>query len=141
MLYLLQEVTIMIIVIERSIYMRYSKQREALVTLLKSTTTHPDAEWLYENLRLQHPNISLGTVYRNLRQLSENGDILELRDGNISHFDGDISKHHHIICTNCRAIYDLPESYVNPPTVFAEGFDVTGFELMFHGTCPNCKSI
>ena len=121
--------------------MRYSKQREALVTLLKSTTTHPNAEWLYENLRAQYPNISLGTVYRNLRQLAENGDILELRDGSVSHFDGDISNHHHILCTNCRAIYDLPENDVTPPHVFADGFDVTGFELMFHGTCPNCKTV
>ena len=55
--------------------MKYSKQREALLTLLRSTRSHPSADWLYENLRKEFPNISLGTVYRNLAQLAENGDI------------------------------------------------------------------
>ena len=57
--------------------MKYSKQREALLTLLRSTRSHPSADWLYENLRKEFPNISLGTVYRNLAQLAENGDILK----------------------------------------------------------------
>lgn len=48
--------------------MKYSKQREALLTLLRSTRSHPSADWLYENLRKEFPNISLGTVYRNLAQ-------------------------------------------------------------------------
>ncbi len=51
--------------------MKYSKQREALLTLLRSTRSHPSADWLYENLRKEFPNISLGTVYRNLAQLAE----------------------------------------------------------------------
>lgn len=59
--------------------MKYSKQREALLTLLRSTRSHPSADWLYENLRKEFPNISLGTVYRNLAQLAENGDILKIR--------------------------------------------------------------
>ena len=57
--------------------MKYSKQREALLTLLRSTRSHPSADWLYENLRKEFPNISLGTVYRNLAQLAENGEILK----------------------------------------------------------------
>ena len=88
--------------------MRYSRQREALLTLLRSTKTHPDAEWLYTGLRKEYPNISLGTVYRNLRQLTEVGEILELCYGSTSHFDGDISPHYHMICSCCRKIYDIP---------------------------------
>ena len=69
--------------------MKYSKQREALLTLLRSTRSHPSADWLYENLRKEFPNISLGTVYRNLAQLAENGDILKIStSANKEHFDG-----------------------------------------------------
>ena len=71
--------------------MRYSRQREALLQLLRSTTSHPDAEWLYEGLRKENPRISLGTVYRNLRQLADAGEIIEIASGTVSHFDGDIS--------------------------------------------------
>ena len=56
--------------------MKYSKQREALLTLLRSTRSHPSADWLYENLRKEFPNISLGTVYRNLNLLTDIGEAL-----------------------------------------------------------------
>ena len=91
--------------------MRYSRQREALIELLRSTKTHPDAEWLYEGLRKENPHISLGTVYRNLRQLTDAGEILELNYGSISHYDGDISPHYHMQCDNCKSIVDIPKSW------------------------------
>lgn len=123
-----------------SIDMRYSRQREALVELLKSTTSHPDAEWLYTNLKKEYPNISLGTVYRNLRMLAENGEILELSADGISHFDGDISEHYHFHCIGCGRIYDLPRGSVKAPEITDCGFDVAGFELMFRGICKSCKN-
>ena len=58
--------------------MKYSNSVRQLLTLLRSTRSHPSADWLYENLRKEFPNISLGTVYRNLAQLAENGDILKI---------------------------------------------------------------
>ena len=120
--------------------MRYSRQREALVDLLNSTKSHPNAEWLYMRLRKDYPNISLGTVYRNLRQLLESGQITELVFGNTSHFDGDVSEHYHFHCTGCGAICDFPVSVVIPPAVSDCGFEVTGYNLMFHGLCPDCKN-
>lgn len=131
----------MIIIIEDwSFIMRYSRQREALVELLKSTTSHPDAEWLYTNLKKKYPNISLGTVYRNLRTLAQNGEILELPADGISHFDGDISEHYHFHCSKCGRIYDLPRGSVKAPEITACGFEISGFELMFRGICVNCKN-
>ena len=59
--------------------MKYSKQREALLTLLRSTHSHPSADWLYENLRKEFPNISLGTVYRNLAVLADSGEIVKIQ--------------------------------------------------------------
>ena len=88
--------------------MKYSKQREALLTLLRSTRSHPSADWLYENLRKEFPNISLGTVYRNLAQLAENGDILKIStSANKEHFDGFVHRHFHFVCNKCDKIYDV----------------------------------
>ena len=118
--------------------MRYSRQREALLTMLRSTKSHPDAEWLYEKLREEQPNISLGTVYRNLRQLTEAGEILELACGNSSHFDGDISPHYHMQCLRCKRIYDIPEKDVKVTVKTDPGFEINGFSLMLEGICGKC---
>ena len=119
--------------------MRYSKQREALLRLLRSTKSHPDAEWLYICLRKEYPNISLGTVYRNLRQLTDAGEILELNDGATSHFDGDISPHYHMKCSTCRGIYDIHKNNVSISVKTEEGFLIDGISLMLSGVCHNCQ--
>jgi len=118
--------------------MRYSRQREALYELLCSTTTHPDAEWLYMKLKENYPNISLGTVYRNLKQMAQNGDILELNCGNASHYDGDLSEHYHLSCTGCGKIYDIPRDYVSVTVRDVKGFGINGFNLMLQGLCKDC---
>ena len=119
--------------------MRYSKQREALVRLLSSTKSHPDAEWLYERLKKDYPSISLGTVYRNLRQLTDSGEILELCYGQTSHFDADISPHYHFQCNLCKKIYDIPSEDVTISIKTEEGFSINGFNLVLNGICCNCK--
>ena len=119
--------------------MRYSRQREALLDLLRSTKSHPDAEWLYTGLRKEYPNISLGTVYRNLRQLTEAGEILELNYGSISHFDGDISPHYHMKCNACKRIYDIPTSSVSINLNTVDGFEVGTVNLVVNGTCRKCQ--
>ncbi len=120
--------------------MRYSKQREALLELLRSTKTHPDAEWLYTGLRKKYPNISLGTVYRNLRQLSDSGEILELSYGNASHFDGDISPHYHMQCISCKKIIDIPREKVSLNVRSENGIQIEGFDLVLNGYCHECKN-
>ena len=119
--------------------MRYSKQRDALLKLLRSTTSHPDAEWLYTTLKGEYPNISLGTVYRNLRQLSENGDILEFQCGGISHFDATVSMHYHLKCNKCGKILDIEKESVNVMLKPNNLYDVEDFSLMLKGVCCNCK--
>lgn len=119
--------------------MRYSRQREALLQLLHSTTTHPDAECLYSDLRKEYPNISLGTVYRNLRQLIEAGEILEINDGTVSHFDADISPHYHMKCSCCQGIYDISKDNVSVAVKTEDGFTINGFSLMLNGICRNCQ--
>ena len=80
----------------------YSRKREAILDTLRSTKTHPTAEWVYLQLKSQYPDLSLGTVYRNLSQFKEDGTIVSLGVVNgQEHFDGDISPHSHFICSHC----------------------------------------
>ncbi len=118
----------------------YSRQREAILTALRSTKTHPTASMIYETVRQQLPNISLGTVYRNLSALSEAGEILciDVGDG-FEHFDGDISPHAHLHCRKCKSITDAPLE----PKYLREVTDKYGFSpetasCVVYGVCKNC---
>lgn len=85
----------------------YSRQREAILTVLRSTDTHPTADWVYSEVRKTLPNISLGTVYRNLAALSESGEILSINVGDgKEHFDGNHAPHLHLYCQSCGNIVD-----------------------------------
>ena len=123
--------------------MRYSKQREALLTLIRSTRSHPSADWLYENLKKDIPELSLGTVYRNLSLLCETGEIMKIRTGsNKEHFDGFVDSHHHFVCRKCDRIYDI---YLNDTEGLENraaeqiGAEVESSSLVFYGVCKNCK--
>jgi Fur family transcriptional regulator, peroxide stress response regulator len=89
---------------------RRSIQRDTILRVVKNTTSHPGADWVYDEVRKEIPNISLGTVYRNLRSLAQAGEIRELDiPGSASRFDGSTTKHHHLICEKCGSIFDLDE--------------------------------
>ena len=135
---------IIIIDFERVKCMKYSKQREALLTLLRSTRSHPSADWLYENLRKEFPNISLGTVYRNLAQLAENGDILKIStSANKEHFDGFVHRHFHFVCNKCDKIYDVDldgMDEIKNQAAEKLNADIEDYSLIFYGICENCSS-
>mgnify|MGYP002774779458 CR=1 FL=1 len=94
---------------------RYSKQREEIYSVLVNTKTHPTAEWIYEQVRAIDPSISLGTVYRNLGQLCEQGKaiIVETADKK-THYDGCVSEHGHYVCERCGRVFDLESPCVIP---------------------------
>jgi len=120
----------------------YSRQREAILSVLRATDTHPTANWIYSEVRKQIPNISLGTVYRNLAALSQAGEILTLNVGDgFDHFDGDISPHLHLHCRCCNSITDAKLS--SDP--FADAANCHGFipentAYVVYGICKNCKN-
>ncbi len=118
--------------------MRYSRQREALCELLHSVTTHPDAEWLYAKLKEEYPNISLGTVYRNLRQLVESGNVLEISCGDSSHFDANAKEHYHMHCINCGRLIDAPMEKISLNIDEAINFEIIGCTLIINGICQAC---
>ncbi len=118
----------------------YSRQREAILNVLRSTDTHPTAAEVYERVREIIPNISLGTVYRNLDALSRQGDILSISvgDGN-NHFDGDNSCHLHLHCTKCGKISDVCMSGEELcKKACANGFSPVTTVCVVYGSCFDC---
>ena len=119
-----------------------TKQKDAILRALKSTGSHPSADWIYTEVRKEIPNISLGTVYRNLKLLKEKGDILELDIcGNVSRFDAHTEDHYHFICDNCCRIVDLDipvDQNMNKRVAMDTGYKVVNHCLEFHGLCQEC---
>ena len=87
--------------------MRYSLQREIIKKIVCSTKSHPTAEWIYSEAKKKIHNISLGTVYRNLKRLEEIGIIKPIHDDNIIKYDGNTKEHHHLKCTECGKLIDI----------------------------------
>lgn len=122
---------------------RMTKQRKAILRVLRSTDSHPTADWIYEKVRKEIPNISLGTVYRNLNVLAEHGRIRVLDYGsNHSRYDGNPEQHYHFRCTKCGGVYDLEidlSSDLNKKINEQTGFIAHSHRLEFSGICPECQ--
>lgn len=122
--------------------LKYSRQREAILRYLRSTTSHPTAEKIYLRIREEFPKLSLGTVYRNLHLLAEHGDILRLNCGDgVEHFDAIVEPHNHFICRTCGSIYDLQMNATESIDREAEKHfsgKIEGHEVYFYGTCNQC---
>jgi Fur family peroxide stress response transcriptional regulator len=120
-----------------------TRQREAILKVLKGTKSHPTADWIYSEVRKEIPNISLGTVYRNLKLLSERGDILEIDlSGKLSRYDAYTENHYHFRCDKCDRVFDLSEtvnSEINEKVARDTGFWVTDHRLEFRGLCKDCQ--
>ena len=121
---------------------RITRQRRVIWDELRKLRTHPSAEELHVVVRRAMPGISLGTVYRNLVVLWEDGRILRLEGlGGRARYDGDIRPHHHALCLRCGRIVDLMPSQVagvGDPRVLDGVFKATGWRLDFEGLCPAC---
>lgn len=123
--------------------MRRSRQREEILKVLKETTSHPTADWIYRQVRNSVPNISLGTVYRNLHILRVAGEILELNYGNsLSRFDFRTDEHYHFLCDKCGCVRDVEKCEgldLNSAFARAASLDIREHRLEFHGLCLDCK--
>jgi len=118
---------------------RYSHQRERIYETVCGTKEHPTAQMVYDALRVEMPKLSLGTVYRNLHQMAEEGRLMEL-EGPVARFDADLRPHTHARCICCGGVADLelPYDAELDRTVAAEGWNVSGHTLIFTGICPAC---
>lgn len=121
---------------------RRSRQRDAIKSYLMSTVEHPTAEIVYENLQTEFPNISLGTVYRNLNFLVEHGEALRLDCGDgFDHFDGNTHPHNHFFCRGCKKIIDLEMDGIDHINIIANaGFGgvIEDHVIYFRGLCEAC---
>ena len=126
-------------------FIRKTKQRELILSVLRSTKSHPTADWIYQEVRKEMPNISLGTVYRNLKTLTEMGEILELSYGSTySRFDGNSEYHYHFVCEQCGRGYDLGlpvNDVINGQIAEEYGVSVSRHRLEFYGTCKACLAL
>lgn len=124
--------------------MNYSRQRESIKNFLVTRYDHPTAETIYDNIRLEFPKISLGTVYRNLALLTELGEIGKISTGTgPDRFDGNTAPHYHFFCRKCGGVSDLAmESIDHINTIAGAHFDgrIEGHVTHFYGICPACKA-
>ena len=121
----------------------YSRKREAILDAVRSSKSHPTAEWVYQKLKPEYPDLSLGTVYRNLAQFKEDGTIVSVGVVNgQERFDGNVKPHTHFICSNCASVLDIPDEYVSADRMSeAERkyrLRIDSSDVLFRGLCPNC---
>jgi Fur family ferric uptake transcriptional regulator len=123
---------------------RASRQRDLILAVVRSTMDHPTAEWVFEHTRRRLPRISLGTVYRNLRRLAQEGLIRELHAGGLSaRFDGNTGRHYHIRCLGCGRVSDLPlsvDTRLEEEAGRAVNYRILGHEVEVQGLCPLCQA-
>lgn len=124
---------------------RRSVKREAVLSLLRSTKCHPPAEWIHAKLLDEYPDLSLGTVYRNLRQLADEGLIVSVGViGGQERFDGNITPHGHFICQKCGAVIDVPlplSRRLHHDVEKLTGGRVSAVETKVYGVCAECLDI
>ncbi len=116
---------------------KYSRKREAIYKAIMGTKTHPNAEWIYAKLKPEYPDLSLGTVYRNLTLFKENEEIVCVGSVNgQERFDGNVQPHAHFICKACGCVQDLMDQQ-EPQSPIVQG-RVEGYQLSFYGLCKSC---
>lgn len=119
----------------------FSSKREAIFKTIASTKSHPSAHWVYEQLKDEIPNLSLGTVYRNISLFKEQGKIISVATvQGEERIDADTSDHAHFVCECCHNVYDLHESELSPleKELREKGFEITRKNVVFYGNCSNC---
>ena len=123
--------------------MRYSRQRDAVLEVVRSTFEHPTAEWVYKTTRKRLPNVGLGTVYRNLKALVDEGLVREVRtEDQAVRYDGNVGEHYHIRCVSCGRVSDLPVSVdrdIEARAHRATNYAIVGHAIEVHGVCPGCQ--
>lgn len=122
---------------------RMTKQKKIVLEEVRKVCTHPTADDIYKMARKRLPNISMGTVYRNLDVLSRFGMIQKIEMGNAqTRFDANTSVHYHVRCIHCGRIDDVPietTSDIEDSVSRASDYEILGHRMEFYGVCPYCK--
>ncbi|MGI5900023.1 MAG: Fur family transcriptional regulator [Christensenellales bacterium] len=122
---------------------RYSRKRDAILETIASTKSHPSAEWVYNKLKPKFPDLSLGTVYRNIAQFKDEGRIICV--GVVAgqeRYDANVQPHLHFVCENCSEVIDVEVEYCSDDLAKRVedkyGFKVSSHETIVYGKCADC---
>lgn len=124
---------------------KHSRKRDAILACVRGTTCHPTAEWVYAQLKPEIPDLSLGTVYRNLTIFKQDGEIISVGTvAGLERFDGNTAPHAHFVCTKCTGVYDVPQEmlpvdFLRSAEALTRG-EITSYQLSYYGICPKCKN-
>ncbi len=121
---------------------RQTVQKKAVKQVLMEIGNHPTADEVYEVVRKRVPHISLGTVYRNLEMLVENGEASKVDIGEGKRrYDSRVDRHFHFRCLRCGRILDIPPisfSDIESGSLGESGFKITGIQIVIEGICEEC---
>jgi Fe2+ or Zn2+ uptake regulation protein len=124
--------------------LRVTPQRQAIFGLLQGDATHPTVEALYDRARADMPTISLKTVYQTVHDLADLGElhVLDLGTGSLRIDPNVEDTHHHLVCTTCGRIRDLPVEFdgLRVPPRYRREFTVDDIQVIFRGRCEHCAS-
>ena len=121
---------------------RNTKQKQIVLQAVQGRSDHPTADSIFLDVRACNSRISRGTVYRDLRQLSELGEINHVKVPGADRFDWRTEKHCHLICTLCDKVCDAPAEYnesVDAELARATGYLISRHRTIFEGICPDCQ--
>jgi len=121
---------------------RNTKQLEIVWNAIKEDKSHPTADQIYDKVRKRLPNVSLGTVYRNLQKLVAEEKLQVLMLGRSQRFDPLVKRHQHFICEKCGQVFDVlvdTKDEIMPARLPHAGFKVTSHQLAFYGACKHCS--
>ncbi len=119
---------------------RYSRQRDLILSELRGRCDHPTAEMIYIKLKAENASLSLGTVYRNLKKLAKD-DVIRQMDFSIERYDADTERHPHMRCLECGGVFDIPAQYdgdIDERACSSGQCEVFWHELIFYGRCGEC---
>ncbi len=122
---------------------RNTMQKKLVEGAVKSMRTHPTAEEVYDYITARYPEISRATVYRNLRHLSDTGEIRRIEvPGAADRYDLNVSEHYHIQCKICGKFLDIDLPYMtslDEMVAEATDYDMESHDIVFKGICPGCR--
>lgn len=122
---------------------RNTIQRSLVFEAVNQLQCHATADEIYQAIMKEHPNISRATVYRNLKLLSETGEIRKMEiPGGPDRFDHRIQEHCHVRCEKCGRVFDVDMEYITgleKNIKESHGFAFTGYDILFRGICPDCQ--
>ena len=121
---------------------RFTRQRQAVLKTVQHSTEHPDAAHIFETVRQVVPSISLGTVYRSLEALVQEGHLLQIQQpGMATRYDARLEDHAHFVCDTCGKVFDVLATLPDPKPIASktlQGFEVLSAKIEFHGRCNSC---